>query len=81
MLEIEDSSVTPTTAIRQASVDPRGWVCTTATDGIHVYEPDRTQSGYIPKPAVCSTCADGGDSLRRLFIPATNLLLAIDLLG
>jgi gluconolactonase len=60
-------------------VDPRGWVWTTAADGIHIIAPDRTRLGYIPTPAVCSNCAFGGDGMRRLFIAATDLLLAIDL--
>ncbi len=62
-------------------VDARGWVWTTAADGIHVLAPDRSRLGYIPTPAVCSNCAFGGDGNRRLFIAATDLLLAIDLLG
>ena len=62
-------------------VDPRGWVWTTAADGIHVFAPDRSRLGYIPTPAVCSNCAFGGDGERRLFIAATGLLLAIDLVG
>ena len=62
-------------------VDPRGWVWTTAADGIHVLAPDRTRLGYIPTPTVCANCAFGGDGIRRLFIAATGLLLAIDLSG
>jgi gluconolactonase len=62
-------------------VDPRGWVWTTAADGIHIHAPDRTQLGYIPTPAVCSNCAFGGGGMARLFIAATDLLLAIDLVG
>ena len=61
------------------AVDPRGWVWTTAADGIHILAPDRTRLGYIPTPTVCSNCTFGGDGMRRLFIAATNLLLAIDL--
>ena len=60
-------------------VDQRGWVWTTAADGIHILAPDRMRLGFIPTPAVCSNCAFGGDGGRRLFIAATNLLLAIDL--
>ena len=62
-------------------VDPRGWVWTTAADGIHVFAADRTRLGYIPVPSVCSNCAFGGDGLRRLFIAASDLLVAIDLAG
>lgn len=63
------------------AVDPRGWVWTTAADGIHVLAPDRTPLGYIPAPTVCSNCTFGSDDMRRLFIAATDLLLAIDLAG
>ena len=61
------------------AVDVRGWVWTTAADGIHVIAPDRTPLGYIPAPAVCSNCAFGGPGMARLFIAATNYLFAIDL--
>ena len=63
------------------AVDPRGWVWTTAADGIHVVAPDRTRLGYIPTPMTASNCTFGGLGGRRLFIAATKLLLAIDLLG
>jgi gluconolactonase len=62
-------------------VDSRGWVWTTAVDGVHVVAPDRTPLGYIPAPAVCSNCAFGGATRTRLFIAATRYLLAIDLRG
>ena len=62
-------------------VDVRGWVWTTAADGVHVLAPDRTPLGYVPAPAVCSNCAFGGASGRRLFLAATKYLLAIDLLA
>ncbi len=61
------------------AVDPRGWVWTTAADGIHVVAPDRTRLGYIPTPMTASNCTFGGPAGRRLFIAATELLLAIDL--
>ncbi len=63
------------------AVDARGWVWTTAEDGIHVIAPDRTPLGYIPAPSVCSNCAFGGSGMTRLFIAATNYLLAIDLIA
>ena len=63
------------------AVDPRGWVWTTAADGIHILAPDRTPLGYIPTPTVCSNCTFGGRDGRRLFVAATSLLLAIDLIG
>ena len=61
------------------TVDKRGWVWTTAADGIHILAPDRTRLGYIPTPTVCSNCTFGGAGMHRLFIAATDLLLAIDL--
>lgn len=61
-------------------VDGRGWVWTTAGDGIHIIAPDRTALGYIPTPAVCSNCKLGGPGMTRLFVAATNYLLAIDLI-
>ena len=63
------------------TVDARGWIWTTAADGIHVLAPDRTPLGFIPTPVVSSNCAFGGRDMSRLFIAATNLLLAIDLKG
>ena len=63
------------------AVDPRGWVWTTAADGIHVVAPDRTRLGYIPTPMTASNCTFGGPGGGRLFIAATKLLLATDLLG
>ena len=62
-------------------VDPSGWVWTTAADGIHILAPDRMRLGYVPTPAICSNCAFGGDGMRHLFVAATDLLLAIDLVG
>ena len=62
-------------------VDKRGWVWTTAGDGVHVIAPDRARLGYIPVSDVCSNCAFGGRGMKRLFIAATKYLLAIDLLG
>jgi gluconolactonase len=61
------------------TVDPRGWVWTTAADGIHILAPDRTRLGYIHTPTVCANCTFGGEGMRLLFIAATDLLLAIDL--
>ena len=63
------------------AVDRRGWVWTTAADGIHIVAPDRTRLGFIPTPAIAANCAFGGPDGRRLFIAATKFLLAIDLLG
>lgn len=63
------------------AVDARGWVWTMAGDGIHVIAPDRTQLGYIPTSMVCSNCAFGGPKMTRLYVAATEYLLAIDLLA
>lgn len=63
------------------AVDGRGWVWTSAADGVHVWAADRTKLGFIPTPAVASNLAFGGADGRRLFITATQYLLAIDLNG
>jgi len=60
-------------------VDERGWVWTTAADGIHIWSPRRERLGFVPTPAVASNCVLGGSTGRRLFIAATQYLLAIDL--
>jgi gluconolactonase len=62
-------------------VDTRGWIWTTAGDGIHIWTPERERLGFIPTPAVAANCALGGRDGRRLFIAATQYLLAIDLIG
>jgi gluconolactonase len=61
------------------TVDARGWVWTSAADGIHVWSADRRKLGFIPTPAVASNLTFGGADGRRLFIAATKYLLAIDL--
>ena len=60
-------------------VDRRGWVWTTAGDGIHILAPDATRLGFIATPETPSNCAFGGPEMTRLFIAATSDLLAIDL--
>jgi gluconolactonase len=60
-------------------VDERGWIWTTAADGIHIWSPERERLGFVRTPAVASNCALGGSNGRRLFIAATQYLLAIDL--
>ena len=60
-------------------VDARGWVWTTAADGVHIWSADRCKLGFIPTPSVASNCTFGGADGRRLFITATQYLLAIDL--
>jgi gluconolactonase len=63
------------------AVDERGWVWTSAGDGIHIWSPDRCKLGFIPTPVAVANCAFGGPDGRRLFITAKAFLLAIDLLG
>lgn len=60
-------------------VDPRGWVWTSAADGVHIWSASRSKLGFIPTPAIATNCTFGGATGRRLFIAATNYLLAIDL--
>ena len=60
-------------------VDRRGWVWTTAGDGIHVYAVDGVRLGFIPTPQTCANCALGGESGNRLFIAAESFLFALDL--
>ena len=60
-------------------VDKRGWIWTTAADGIHIWSPQQERLGFVPTPAVASNCALGGSTGRRLFIAATQYLFAIDL--
>jgi len=61
------------------AIDSQGWVWTTAADGVHIWSADQRKLGFIPTPAVASNCAFGGVDGRRLFIAATEYLLAIDL--
>ena len=63
------------------AVDARGWVWTSAADGVHIWSADRRKLGFVPTPAVVSNCAFGRADGRRLFIAATQYLLAIDLIG
>jgi gluconolactonase len=60
-------------------VDRRGWIWATAGDGIHIWSAERERLGYIPTPAVASNCTLGGENDRRLFVAASQYLLAIDL--
>ena len=61
------------------AIDARGWVWTSAADGVHVWSADRRKLGFIPTPSVVSNCTFGGADGKRLFIAATNYLLAMDL--
>ncbi len=61
------------------AVDKRGWVWTTAGDGIHIHAPDGKRLGFFPTPATPANCTFGGPEMKRLFVTAKNYLLAIDL--
>jgi gluconolactonase len=63
------------------TVDARGWVWTSAADGVHIWSSDRRKLGFVPTPAVVSNCTFGGADGRRLLITATQYLLAINLTG
>jgi gluconolactonase len=63
------------------TVDARGWVWTSSADGVHIWAPDRRKLGFVATPSVVSNCTFGGVEGRRLFIAATQYLLAIDLIG
>lgn len=62
-------------------VDRRGWVWTSAADGVHVWSAARERLGFIPVSQTVSNCCFGSLDGKRLFIAATKLLLAIDLIG
>ena len=62
-------------------VDERGWVWTTAGDGIHIWASTGERLGFIPMPVVATNCTTGGTNGRRLFVTATEYLLAVDLLA
>ena len=63
------------------AVDRRGWVWTSAGDGVHIWSSERERLGFIPVPQTVSNCCFGGKHGSRLFMAATKLLLAIDLVG
>jgi gluconolactonase len=63
------------------AIDARGWVWTSASDGVHIWSADRRKLGFVPTPSVASNCTFGGPDGRRLFIAATQYLFAIDLIG
>ena len=63
------------------AVDVRGWVWTSAADGVHVWSERREKLGFVPTPETVSNLAFGGSDGRRLFIAASTRLLAMDLLG
>ena len=60
------------------AIDERGWVWSSAGDGVHIWTSDGRKLGFIRTKQVVSNCCFGG---RRLYIAATTQLLAIDLAG
>lgn len=63
------------------AVHQRGWVWTSAADGVHVWSAERQRLGFIPVSQTVSNCCFGGRDGRRLLMAATTLLLATDLIG
>lgn len=63
------------------AVDGRGWLWTGAADGIHVWSPERERLGYVPVSSTVGNLAFGGRDGRRLFVAASQRLLALDLAG
>ena len=63
------------------AIDRRGWVWTSAADGVHVWSPDQRRLGFIPTAQTVSNLCFGGPDGRRLFMAATSQLLAVDLLA
>ena len=61
------------------AIDRRGWVWTSAADGVHVWSAERERLGFIPTTQTVSNLCFGGADGRRLFMAATAQLLAIDL--
>lgn len=62
-------------------VDRRGWVWSSAGDGVHVWAADRRKIGFVPVPDVVSNCTFGGADGHRLFMTTSRYLLALDLIG
>jgi len=61
------------------AIDQRGWVWTSAADGVHVWTSERERLGFIPTMQTVSNLCFGGADGKRLFIAATKQLLANDL--
>lgn len=62
------------------AIDRRGWVWTSAADGVHVWSAERERLGFIPTTQIVSNLCFGGPNGNRLFMAATKHLLAIDLI-
>ena len=63
------------------AVDRRGWIWTSAADGVHVWSAERERLGFIPTRQTVSNVCFGGLDGNRLFMAATSQLLAVDLLA
>jgi gluconolactonase len=63
------------------AIDQRGWVWTSAADGVHIWSAERERLGFIPTRQTVSNLCFGGRGGKRLFMAATKQLLAIDLAG
>lgn len=61
------------------AVDHRGWVWTTADNGIYVIDASGCTLGFIPLPWSPTNCTFGGPENRRLFITCREKLVALDL--
>jgi gluconolactonase len=61
------------------AVDSRGWVWSSAADGVHVWSTRQEHLGCIPTCETVCNLTFGGSDGRRLFIAASTRLLAIDL--
>ncbi len=61
------------------AIDGRGWVWTSAADGVHIWSAERDRLGFVPTPQTVSNVCFGGVDGKRLFMAATKQLLAIDL--
>ena len=61
------------------AIDRRGWVWTSAADGVHVWSAERERLGFLPTSQTVSNLCFGGPGGTRLFMAATTHLLAIDL--
>ncbi len=63
------------------AVDRRGWVWTTAGDGVHVYDDAGVKLGFIALPATPSNCCFGLADMSRFFVAGQKFLWAFDLKG
>ncbi len=61
------------------ATDGRGWLWTTAGDGIHVYAPDGSKLGFFSTATTPSNCCFGGEEGRTLFVAAKTYLFALRL--